>query len=210
MNTASPPAGGDDQNACNLRAVIVLISYGANGYGAPLPSGTAMVAPTSATEIANTNNDLAFVNSEPSANPATEFDDLVYAWSPGEFIDPLAQQGVMKSAVATTNEQLRALQSTVVNIIVNDMTVPHDIKNSLAAYSLTAQLDPWGGTIALSTSASGNVCSLAPGQTAFTLTSPGLDGAPGTYTVTNRNDDIVLPVSADVIRTIILSRGNPC
>jgi hypothetical protein len=134
----------------------------------------------------------------------------VYAWSPGEFIDPLAQQGVMKSAVATTNEQLRALQSTVVNIIVNDMTVPHDIKNSLAAYSLTAQLDPWGGTISLSTSASGNVCSLAPGQTAFTLTSPGLDGAPGTYTVTNRNDDIVLPVSADVIRTIILSRGNPC
>lgn len=86
-------------NACavvvaNLVPVVIL-SYGANGWGGVNSAGVALPAPTSADELANTDADTVFVSRSPSAAgaPAGEFDDLV-RWIPsGILFNRLIQAG---------------------------------------------------------------------------------------------------------------------
>ncbi len=58
---------------------VVLISLGANGWGARNVNGNTLAAPTSADELENTDPDNRFVSRTPtqSDNPSGEFDDLV-------------------------------------------------------------------------------------------------------------------------------------
>lgn len=216
MNTAVPPAGGDDGNGCNMRAVVVLISHGANGYGAYLPTGSRVTMPTSTSESANTDNDTAFVNAEPSAASGSEFDDLVYAWAPGDFIDTLTQQGVLKSATTSTYDIMKATATAITNYMAtNKVSGKYRVQTSIPSYGgLSAPNDAWGNAITYSTAYTTNgtndICNSVPANaTAFTLTSNGLDGVAGTNAKTGRVDDITVTVNVEDIKKLVIS-GATC
>ena len=224
MNISAPPAGGDDGNGCNLRAVVVLISHGQNGLGAYIAdsnvqSALVMPAPTSPPEVANTDNDVRFVAGEPSASPASYFDDLVYAWSPDDFLAPLADQHVIKSPVGVTNDALSAAQLAVTNAIVanatntgfpptTSATVPADAATLAAApYSYTLPKDGWGNALVYQRQPGmSDACGHPAGTQLVKLTSLGIDGVTGVNPATNKNDDITLYVTSDPIQSQLNNR----
>lgn len=225
MNTTAPPAGGDDGNGCNYLAVAVLISHGANGLGAyviALNAASRMDLPTSAAEVANTDDDTAFVNAEPSISSTTFFDDLVYAWAPSDFLDPMTQQGALQSATAKTYDRLRTLAAAISNYAANNKTgTPNKyrIRPTLADYPSLSQNDGWGNAITYSTdfgacAASGcDICDTTQiplNVTAFTLKSRGLDQVDGTNPATGKNDDISIAVNVEDIAKTIIASGSTC
>jgi len=213
MNTTVPPPGGDDGNGCNMRAVVVLVSHGENGFGAFTSTGGQLPAPTDAGEVENTDADVNFVRGEQTA---TGFDDVVFAWSPDDLLDPLARQGSIRSAAAISNDALRNAALAISNSIVNsatpaatNATIPAGPTPVVAPWPS----DGWGNVLVYSTAFSGAViCSAAvpAGATAFTLSSTGVDGAAGANPATNRNDDLIFNVPADQIRSQIATRYGSC
>lgn len=77
-----------------MPAAAVVVSFGRNGFGASNFNGSRNLAPTSADEIENANDDPRFVEHPPRAvdHPGGEFDDLVLPISPdwlrGRLCDP--------------------------------------------------------------------------------------------------------------------------
>jgi prepilin-type N-terminal cleavage/methylation domain-containing protein len=244
MNTTTPPVGGDDQNGCNLRAVIVLLSHGENGAGAWLPTGSQLALPTTdAGEIANTDTgNASFVRGETAASG---YDDIVYAWGPDDLLESLARQGSIKSAVAVTNDTLRNTAIAISNAVVNGATNCSNSAPPCGALPVlpattgtnwpTAAMpvatpgiapacdtvkgvvlpkDAWGTCITyavVTNPATGNICGSPDGT--FSLTSAGIDlnPTPGTvYAPTGRNDDTVLNVTVDQIRSQLATRFGAC
>lgn len=73
----------------------VILSYGANGYGAISATGSVKPPPTSADEIENTDGDTTFVSRTitEQAAPAGEFDDLVVWISPNILFNRMVAAG---------------------------------------------------------------------------------------------------------------------
>ena len=215
MNTAPPPAGGNDGNGCNLRAVVVLLSHGENGAGAFVAtSGTALDAPTAAAELENTDADVAFVNSVTGA----AFDDSVFYWSPDDLIGPMSRDGAMKSAASLSQDALRVSEAAVTNHIVATSTPgPPGTATAPATFSLATigygpPNDGWQQPIIyIKNMAVGDICSHATGtESAFTVRSAGVDQNEGLYAPTGRRDDIDLPVTVATIRNLIIKAGKAC
>jgi prepilin-type N-terminal cleavage/methylation domain-containing protein len=64
---------------------VVLLSHGANGYGAVSASGTTLTAPASANEIENDDGATDFVSRPPGGEGTAEFDDIV-TWIPSSVL----------------------------------------------------------------------------------------------------------------------------
>jgi prepilin-type N-terminal cleavage/methylation domain-containing protein len=235
MNTTAPPAGGDDLNGCNMRAVVVLLSHGENGFGAFTSQGGQVTAPTDASEVENTDANVNFVKGE---NMASGFDDVLFAWAPDDLLEPLARQGSIRSATAITNDTLRNTAIQLSNAIVNSATcpgVPPPPCSATATIPIAPPLPPPAQPVSVpptitmpndgwatpataqpliySTANSGShLCdgTLPAGTVAFALTSVGVDGvltiAPATNPATNRNDDTVLNITVDQMRSQINTR----
>jgi hypothetical protein len=225
MNTVLPPALGSDANGCNLWSVVILISHGENGAGAYLPSGGRHALPTSAPEIENVNDDQFFVKGETSTGGANVFDDLVFAWSPDQLLEPLYKQGTVRSATVMSHELLRNTAIAISNEIVKlaqeqttpptatSYTIPAAPERSNAPNPPTAFVlpsDVWGNLLVYDASAGFgsqgidlcNHTALPSGSTTpvFTLIWVGIDGARGTFPPTGRDDDYRITVFADPLR----------
>lgn len=224
----APPAG---ENSCNMRAVVVLLSHGENGNGAFTTSGGQLPASTIATEIENTDANVGFVRGDPLA---TGFDDVVFPLSPDELFEPLVRQGTIKSATALSNETLRntalAISTAILNAATNCAAPPCGPGNwptapipgtspavppstCLTVQGVSLPTDAWGTCIVYAVPvAVANICGAAGGS--FTLTSAGMDGlitvAPATNPNTGRNDDFVITVTVDQIRSQLGTRFGAC
>lgn len=217
IGAAAPPA---NENRCNLNALVVLVSHGENGLGGVTSQGGALPAPTDAGELENTNATTAFVKSDPNA---TGFDDQVFAWAPEELLEPLLRRGTIKSATVASTEILQRLALQVSNAIVNSAVPcapptpcpPNSIAFIPAAAPVAMTNDGWNNPVVYATAQGGqNLCGLAAGTPAFTLTSRGTDGATFGLNVvnpdTNIYDDMVVNVTVDQMRSQIITRYGSC
>lgn len=191
INACSSTAG---DNGCNLFAVAVILSHGANGLGAVSESGTVLAAATSAREIQNANPSSAFVRSDYSTADANYFDDILLAVSPDDVLGPLIKDGAISSARAVTQKQLERLRDELIAEIVSTGNVP--------AAPAPPPNDVWGNALAYGMIPMA-VCGPPAGRVAFTITSRGMDGNPGV-------DDIVLSQSNDQLKSYIVKGGSPC
>jgi prepilin-type N-terminal cleavage/methylation domain-containing protein len=205
-STGGTPGVGE--NSCNMNAVVILVAHGENGASAFTPSGGQLPASTVAGELENTDANIAFVRSEPLASG---FDDAVYAWSPDDLLDPLARTGSVKSGTVLTTERVKNAAIAVSNFMVNSVTAPNTYAVPAAA-PVSIGSDAWGGALVYTPSVPGSqLCTLAPAATVFTISSNGVDGVTGTNGNTGRNDDILVPVTVDLLRSQINNRpGYTC
>ena len=227
----APPVG---ENSCNMNAVVALLSHGENGNGGFTTSGGQLPASTIATEIENMDANVGFVRGDPLA---TGFDDVVFPLSPDELFEPLVRQGTIKSATALSNETLRNTALAISTAILNAATnctapgppcggpgnwpialIPSTTAAIFPSTCLTVQgislpTDAWGFCLTYATPTAGaNICGTTVGS--FTLTSAGIDGlvtvAPATNPNTGRNDDFVITVTVDQIRSQLGTRFGAC
>ena len=203
-NQINACAAGDDLNACNMRAAVVLVSHGENGFGGFTAQGQPLTAPTDASEIENTDNNVNFVKGEISA---VAFDDSVYAWSPDELIDPLSRQGTIKSGSAITNDLVRNTAIAISNKMVTDAAAAPTTYPVPATSPVALPNDPWGAALTYTTTQGGAVlCTLAATTTVFTVSSLGIDGVANVNLSTGRNDDVSVPVTVDLLKAQVNNR----
>jgi hypothetical protein len=219
------------ENLCNLQAIVVLISHGENGFGAFTTQGGKLPAPTEASEIENTNNDQTFVKSD---STGAGFDDVVFAWSPDDLLEPLYRRNTVKSGAVSSIEAVRTSAIAISNAIVNSAALctplPPCTSNVVAnvpaapagppytVLGVALPNDVWGSSLIYAPSipnatiATSNICdSTVPGgTTAFTVTSTGVDATPGSNANTGVNDDYVISVTVDQMRNQIATRYGSC
>lgn len=119
LNACSTTAG---DNSCNLLSSAVVISHGANGFGARDWNGLSLDAPTSALELENTNTNMAFVRAERSEVLATMFDDVILALTPADVLAPLLAQGFIKYEVVVLAEKFGELTASLAAYAVENRT----------------------------------------------------------------------------------------
>jgi hypothetical protein len=204
MGGGAPPAG---ENSCNLNAVVVLVSHGENGWGGYTSAGGQVDAPTAAAELKNVKNvaaDTAFVKGDPNA---TGFDDVVFAWSPDDLLDPLTRQNTVRSAMMITNDTLRNNAIAISNAMVNAVVAPN-VYVIPGASPVAMPNDAWGTALVYaSPNAGASLCGLPAGAVVFTVTSLGMDRTAGLNPNTNRNDDITISVTVDPLKQQINNRA---
>jgi prepilin-type N-terminal cleavage/methylation domain-containing protein len=178
INACSTTAG---DNGCNSNAIAIVLSHGPNAMGAFQQSGQQTTLPSSALELENTNTDEMFVLARYSQNDPV-FDDTMLVLTPDMLLASLIRDGAIRSARAVTNEQLQAVNDSVVASVLNN--------GGAVPSSIPATLDGWGTPMIYTPNVSA-VCSTGTLDTAaaFSIRSYGpnrIDGAsPG-----GTNDDI--------------------
>lgn len=124
-----------NDDTCRLAGVAALISYGKNGLGSYVPSGTKQSLPDSVAapeeyENANLLNAQLVV-----PNPAlrSAFDDLVRVLSPTDILSPLSKAGIVMTPTALTRQRLQVLKSALLSYVAQSAgnTLP-DAANSAA------------------------------------------------------------------------------
>jgi prepilin-type N-terminal cleavage/methylation domain-containing protein len=163
-----------DASQTTASAAAILISYGTNGYGAwtPGPPATQRAIPPaiSPDELQNTKGTLTFC----SRAPASDFDDIVRAFSADDILTPLVRDGTFKSAPAQLTEQIATIRETVIGATTvtasgtpppaNTCTLPAVMPTSLPTNpQYNASIDPWGNPMSYA---------YGPGLN-FTISSPG-------------------------------------
>ena len=148
-----------------------------------------------------------FVKSEPTA---TGFDDVVFAWSPDELFDALARQGTIRSGAASANDAVRNAAVTASNAMVNLVLAPN-VYVLPPASPVALPSDPWASPAIpldyIVVAAAGlPLCGLAGGTVVFTIRSRGIDQVQGLNANTNRNDDVAVSVTVDLLRSQVNNR----
>ncbi len=196
------PATNATPTTVTTAAVVVLISYGKNGLGAITINGSQNVLPAAGTdELVNVNVGGAgttyFKRDYTDTQVATYggFDDVVRIIQSTELIAPLTKDGSLTSPGGTLNQTIAAINDAILGYAIANHTPsdPLAVPPILGFYSLPpsggipagiSALDPWGKNISyVVTTAS--IAASTPAGIAYTLTSNGPDGLPGTA------DDIV-------------------
>lgn len=111
---ACSTTGGD--NSCNLAAVAIVISHGAN-QGGGFPPRSAIAMPTgqaSIYETPNFNNDVRFFQNEYVKNGTNAFDDIVVAIPARDVISTLSQNNTLKDPRVSMNEQFEAIKLAII------------------------------------------------------------------------------------------------
>lgn len=182
------PAGGN-YNPCS--AVAVIVSHGANAFGAYDRDGTQRALPTAADELANASNVSLFVIKDYSDNAANPFDDILLPLSTSDLITPLTAHGTLQDYRAKINDDF----SNIKNAVIANAIASRIGASSPYSYPIPAALpllppntlnDPWGTAYTyVKNSVIPNITSASIGSdVAFTMTSLGSDSVAG------GNDDI--------------------
>lgn len=156
VNACSATAG---DNSCNLAAVAVVISHGAN-RGGGFPPESAAAIPTaggvvSAYEVANTDNNIQFLQNDYVELGANSFDDIVLAITPREVISSLSQNNVLKDPKVLMAEQFDALKQAI---------LWHSYASIIGTYPTR--------TITLPAESGGNLAYVFPPTVSFTNCTP--------------------------------------
>lgn len=147
-------AGGTLINNGNP-ATVLIVSHGANGWGAYLPlTGTRMTLPTGADESENTNTDIEFVQKDHSNTTANTFDDLVKWLTPGDLLAPLTNAGQLKTVNGEIVDRIQRIRSALLGAITKD-TVNHTPPAPGGGNTVPATLglptsitvDPWAANV---------------------------------------------------------------
>lgn len=208
----SPPAGNQincpSDNSCP--AIAVLISHGANGYGAWMPVSGLRITPTpdltaGAPEDENRNNtNLAFVQRSPNDtdNPDTHFDDILVWVSSQDILEPLQKYGGFKDARVVTLESMETMKNSAISFaLANVSGTSPDRAYALPTTGSVAQYrDPWGRNITYTRGSFASISATTAAGTAFTLFSDG----PSSGVTT---DDIVLTVTVDELKSLFAKTG---
>jgi hypothetical protein len=203
---ASLPEGHDP---CG--AVVVIVSHGANGYGAFTTSGVQIPFPATITgndERENANGDNKFVVKSYSEIVANPYDDVVLSMTAGEFLTPLAENGSLKSYQAELNAKMTVIKGALIADAFKNSIPPgverlYQFPAALPALPAAQLNDPWGTPIEYSRFMSPVSCSSAPATNAvFQLLSRGQDANPAAIA-----DDITVTVTVAEIVAIIATAG---
>lgn len=111
INACSTTAG---DNGCNIAAVVLILSHGRNGSSAFTPNGLQLPpVATAVLELANTDTDASFVQTQYSDNATNPFDDILLAMTPADLLGPLERNGSFQSAPSITNKRMAAIRDGV-------------------------------------------------------------------------------------------------
>ncbi|MFO1434923.1 MAG: prepilin-type N-terminal cleavage/methylation domain-containing protein [Gammaproteobacteria bacterium] len=208
-------------------AAVIIISHGPNGYGAYTEKGTRITLPTTADatlvdEQVNTTNGTNFVD-----RPATDvppagggtFDDVVSFMQPKDLLDPLIQDGAVKSAEATLQEQFADEKSKIIGQILSlisygtgpcSTTLPstcpperNENTYNLPASGALITRDPWGTQLRYIRAIPTPIASNTASGNAFTIRSYG----PTRADDVGAGDDIDLTVTIDEVKGLLAKTG---
>ena len=114
INACSTTAG---DNNCNLAAVAMVISHGANRGGGFMPvSATAVPSAGGAIstyELENTDNNIRFIQNDYIEQGVNAFDDVVLPITPRDVVFSLSQLGVVKLPAAFMAERFDLVKQTL-------------------------------------------------------------------------------------------------
>lgn len=221
IHSGSPVAAGlapagNQTNFCPLgnynpcAAVAVIVSHGKNGLGAFTPSGTRLPMPASADELANTDDDGAFVRRDQTEGGPNHFDDLLLALTANDLLDQLTKNGTVKDARAVLNATFDAMiGGTIAATVSAPTTGVSPNRCYYVALPSGSFFDPWGGPIPTQASAifTPQICSSPPTSTTITTSialsfiSPGPDGTLSTA------DDITRSISVGELQQYLAKTG---
>ena len=124
-----------NDNSCNSAAVSMVISHGANNGGAFAPGTATPYANTipniSIYEIANTDNDIRFIQNEYVEKGTGSFDDVVVAMAPRDLISILNQTGIVKDPNVFMNERFELIKLAILQqsyIYANPAITPRTLQ----------------------------------------------------------------------------------
>jgi len=211
--TSGLAPAGNQTNYCQLgnynpcAAVAVILSHGKNGLGAFTPSGTRLPMPASADELANADDDGAFVRRDKTEGGPNHFDDLLFALTPNDLLDQLTRNGTVKDARAVLNATFDTmLGATVSRAITNPTTVGTPPAKCYAiSFPTTPFYDTWGNPISLPSgfAITSPICASSPsGINAIAFSSSGPDGTGGSTT-----DDIARSISVGELQQYLAKSG---
>jgi type II secretory pathway pseudopilin PulG len=119
INACSAIAG---DNACNLAAVAMVISHGANRGGGFVPT-SAVVMPAvggvSAYETENSDNNIQFMQNAYIEDGANSFDDIVVALVPRDIVSTLSQLNVMRLPNVAMAERFAQIRVALLSEMLN-------------------------------------------------------------------------------------------
>ena len=175
-------------DACNMMAVVMLVSHGKDGYGAFVPDSVAIVPTPSgaaAAEIENADNNEQFVliPYSDSEQVGQRFDDFLLPITASDLLSPLERHGVQLSATAVTRKNVDGFFAQLTDDMIVNPGAP-------AIYSPLPN-DGWG-TPVIALAPTGRYCDLS--GKLVTVTSKGVDGYQG--------------VNADISKCVIPSQND--
>jgi prepilin-type N-terminal cleavage/methylation domain-containing protein len=194
--TLVPPAIGANQtNICTpgtatynpCAAVVVIVSHGLNGAGAYTDAGVRIPLPAGARELANADNNSAFVMRTFTDAAGNTYDDMVMALTAGELLAPLTSGGGVLDYRAALNANFNLIKNALMVKAINESTstsapYSYSFPGSNVDVALVVTLaaavskDPWDKQIRyLQGSATVTAPGSDPNNLAFTLTSEGPD-----------------------------------
>lgn len=221
----APPVGNQINDCINptvptynpCGAVAIIVSHGANGFGAYTTAGQLVVTPATVIgndEKENSNGDSRFVVKSYSNIDTNPYDDIVLSLTVGDFLTPLVASGTLKDSRAFLNTRMHLIKGAAIaqayvsstggggsarTYVFPAPTVPLP-PGVVPNLPVSQQTDPWGTLIEYTMTTSLVQCSTAPGAIVFTLTSRGPDKVASA-------DDIVITITAAEIVAVISHAG---
>jgi prepilin-type N-terminal cleavage/methylation domain-containing protein len=109
-----------NDNSCNLAAVAIIISHGANRGGGFLPTSATAFPGVVGTDISsyegeNTNNNIQFIQNDFVETGANSFDDILVAVVPRDVVSTLNQTGIVKQPNVFMNERFESIKQALLS-----------------------------------------------------------------------------------------------
>jgi prepilin-type N-terminal cleavage/methylation domain-containing protein len=172
------------------QGIAVIISHGANGGDTHQPSDATLGVKSPTDEEENVNNDHTFVQAPYSTNEKNPFDDQVLVLTEDQIVQPLANQGALKTKQAQALEKLKRIENALIGFIVahalicppGKTQIPFsanegEVQPSVLDLESEDVLDPWGRAIDYIIKPNpGSDCFEITKDIKVTLRSRGLDG----------------------------------
>jgi prepilin-type N-terminal cleavage/methylation domain-containing protein len=164
--------------------IVVIISHGANGSGAYLTDGQQadpQGEEAGQFEKKNIDTDSVFVQADYSTREKNPFDDQVLILTEDQIVQPLANQGALKTKQAQALEKLKRIENALIGFIVaHARDCPEKQIKIPSATDLSLEddlIDPWGKKIKIDypVTPAVNGCFPIEDITKITLKSRGLD-----------------------------------
>jgi prepilin-type N-terminal cleavage/methylation domain-containing protein len=198
INIENDPLTGGPLTTFPTPAIVVVVSYGANGYGAFTVNGSQNSASPNSDEQKNyivaasttpawsqTAGPTFYVSGQLTDNPTAPngpFDDLVMSLAVSDLMNPLYQNNILPPATGAANQDLLNMRNAMLAYVAGQMTgsrcpVPVALPGMVTAAG-GGTTDPWGQNWQYTVGTPGNKFDSGntPGTTFLKIFSPGPPG----------------------------------